>query len=275
MLALKNNITTAFQTAAQQPMPTTLVDMIADYAYSDYAAALERYDVHKKNHEIISTDKNKRINEAIQHALTSFDCDPRIKTKIFSATIGNNLRRGELVNVIAQIQASGVQIVLDNTDLSGCDLSRFDLRGMSAQGASFVATRMAQTALKGANLTCATFFCADISHTQLHDTILANTRWTRSLIVDSDLHRVDMTGANMTMLILRNVDVVHVNTGDPKLQPIMNAITKQRGPHFNVKLTGIVSSVHGFRPGNVATISKAVRAIRTRCYDTAPDFGLR
>jgi uncharacterized protein YjbI with pentapeptide repeats len=265
MLALKQHITTALLTASEQPIPTVLTDMISEYAYVDYSVALEQFDIDKTG-EITDTEKNKAIKEMIERAITSSDCDPRIKHQIFSlGTPYNATMRAALIDIIERLQTQGIQINLDGTDLSGCDLSRFDLRNMTAKGASFVQTSLIGTQLGGADFTGSTFFDAFISRTELRDTILKDTFWTRSAITDTVLIRTDLTGAKMTGMIFANDDASQIKTGDPVLQKVFDMLDDNRIGLFGVEMSGTYSTGHAFEKSNRELMMCAAEPIRNRC----------
>jgi len=272
MLALKQHISTAFVTASQQPIPTVLTDMISDYAQFDYSIALERPDTNKLG-LLSRTQKNERIMEAIYKALSSAECDPRIKHKIFAlGSLNDSPTRYALEQVVSRLQADRIQINLDNTDLSGCNLSQFDLSGMTAKGASFALTSMIFTLLVGADLTGATFFETYICRAELIDATLKDTHWTRSAITESDLTRVDLSGAKVNQLIFAEVNVSKAHSSDPAFREVINRIEHRSVSIFDRQISGTYSSGSGFTRYPSKELWSATYGIRTKCYNTYTSY---
>ena len=272
MLALKSHLTTAFQTASTQHMPTCVTDLIADYAATDYSIALEEYDL-SADYVISNSARNRKINEMISLAITSPDCDTKIKSKIISVlkSIDISPRGSELLKVIRRIQSLGLQINMDNVDFSGLNLYDLDLSNMTARGASFIHTFLVSCNLTGADLTGAVLHKSNLICSNLTGAILRNTLWGRTLIDVSNLTRVDLSGTIFRSVIFAEIELQSVTTDDQHLLAAIDA-HKVRSYFFSSsRVRGIYSSGRGFTAKNFAALNSALHAIKANHEDIHSD----
>jgi len=272
MLALKTHLTTALQTASTQHLPTCVTDLIADYAAPDYSIALEKYDL-DETYQVASTARNKEIGKMVGLAITSPDCDPKIKSHIFFNFTRNPNVRHELKKIVMEIQAQPVQINLNNVNLSGLNLIHLNLSKMTARGASFVRTNLNKVDLSEADLTGATFNRSDMCLTKLTGAILKNTHWIRTYLAETCLQMADLSGATMRSVFFYNSDLFNVNTDDQLLNTAINTNKKYHGlifPRASAVLRGIHSTRYGFRALSNPELDEAYIAITSNCID--PDY---
>jgi len=264
MLALKNYLTTTLQTTSTHHMPTCVTDLIADYAAPDYSIALEEFDVDRFG-EITNTARNTQIAQMIHRAITSPDCDPKIKSKIMSAfrTGSEDLVRPRaLRDIIFRAQSLRHQINLDNVDFSGLVLRRLALGNMTARGASFIRTDITETDLTGADLTAAVFHRSRLFYPELEGTTLINTRWDTVQLAACDLVQADLRGATYRWMIFSDVDLHTAITDDQNLQSVINAHKRTIGISFfgpSAVLNGIYSSGRVFRPSDSSVPRREIR----------------
>ena len=267
MLALKSHLTTAFQTASTQHMPTCVTDLITDYAATDYSIALKEYDL-SADGVIPNTARNRQINEMIALAITSPDCDPKIKSTIMAKALSRSAfpygaRRAELCKIIQQVQSRQIQINLDNVDLSGLDLGGLNLRNITARGASFVSTLLNRTNLSGADLTAAVFSKSAL-RPDMTGAILRNTKLFRTRIIRADLSHADLRGATFNSVIFSGLDFHSALIDDRNLQSAIDAHKQISGLFFfrsTAILNGIYSSGRGFTPRDSSGLHRAFDAI--------------
>jgi len=210
---------TTLEEALQPHLPTTLVNLVNGYAATDYSEALLSIEYNKYG-RYIDNARNAGILKAMQLALTSADCDPKIKRELFAARTNS---RGLLDDVIESIHKEGLRINLDNTDFSGLDLGDLNLGNMTAKGASFVRTRLSRSVFRGANLTGASFTCCLIRRSDWRHTTLIGTTWHRVELALTDMSYADLSGAMMVRTAFLGTFVNKLLTDDVLLKNVIRA----------------------------------------------------
>jgi len=255
-------------------LPQDVSNLISAYTEHDYSIALADFDVDQFG-AVIDTAKNRQINHMVALAITSPDCDPKIKSKIISVLKSYDVspRGSELLKVIRQIQSRGLQINMDNVDFSATKLYDLDLSNMTAKGASFIHTFLVHCNLTGANFTGAVLHKSNLVYSDLTGAILRNTLWDRTLIDLSNLTRVDLRGAIFRSVIFADIEFESVTTDDQHLRAAID-VRKVRF-HFyfysSARLSGIYSSERGFTAKNFAGLNRALHAIDANHEDIHSD----
>jgi len=203
--------------ALEPQLPPTLVDIINDYADIDYTEALGNFE-HNKYGYIAPSPHNNAIAKAMKLALTSAECDPKIKRYLFN---DGRKCRNVLFDVLTEIHKEGLRINLDNTDLSGCNFSDLDLSNMTAKSSSFVKCNLQRSILKGADLTGSVFFSCMAQQADFRHALLRNTTWTRVWMLRTNLVKADMTDAMMKGLCFVGTWVGGLVTNDTILKNVI------------------------------------------------------
>jgi len=162
-------------------------------------------------------------------ALTSAECDPKIKRYLFCD--GRDCRH-VLVDVLSEIHKEGLRVNLDNTDLSGCNFSELDLSNMSAQGASFVHCYLCRSILKGADLTGAVFFYCNARQADFRNATLTNTTWTKTSMFRTMLIKADMTKARLNKMYFVGTWVSGLITDDALLNEVLRDAADATSPYM-------------------------------------------
>ncbi len=163
-------------------LPTALSDLISEMAVPDFSIATRELELNERG-DIIQNEKNQRIVEHIELALTSSsdECHPTYKAQIFVTGSESNQSSRKikpyLVQIILGLQDSGAQINLDDVELVGLNLERdkpINLSGLSARRASFISVNMQGLRLDRADLTGATFTDTNLKWAHLKNAVITD-----------------------------------------------------------------------------------------------------
>lgn len=244
-LTLQQKSTSAAVTQALPELPTTVSDLISELAVPDFPLATQPVALNDDG-RVVLCPRNFEIISMIELALNapSSECDPKIKSKIFSNAsqvdeLGNTMLP-YLGRILNAMKDNGLQVILDDVELTFYNMSEaghIDLGGMSAQRATFSNVDFHLVKMDGADFTGATFINtnlnrADISRANITaanfssvgflETAVSELRGNQSAILKSS------TTSRKTMIlddVAVEVDDVILNTVSLTASPDMDNFT--------------------------------------------------
>lgn len=186
-------------------------------------------------HIVEDTDSNRKIKWVIKKGLSTLECSPIIKRKIFENIMNiernievdggseNRPPRDEnyliTMNVLLEeIRISGDKIILDNTDFTGINLKNLNLTGASVISAKFADMQMNHIIWNNVDFSDVRFFSVQIHHCHFVDTRFTMTIFMGCFLRSGILNDVTILTTRFYETTFNDVVLSQLKTDDAYLR---------------------------------------------------------